>query len=218
MRRLAVLLLAGGLTGGLLVGGCAAPNESVGNPAGVQIQTTQHPRGYRGAVLDQPYAMPALTFTDTSGEPFDLAKDPREPLTLVFLGYTHCPDECNIMLAAVQSALRGMDTRSREKIDLIFITTDPRRDTPPVIREYLDRFNPGFTGLTGPMPKIKQAARQLGVSLTGTTKVPGGGYEVEHGVHLIAFGPDGKAPLLWTAGTPVGDLRHDFGKFLENAR
>ncbi|MGH3344061.1 MAG: SCO family protein [Carbonactinosporaceae bacterium] len=217
MRRFAGPLLAGGLVVGVLAGGCAAPNESVGNPAGVQIQTTQDPSGYRGAVLDEPYAMPRLTFTDTSGRPFDLAKHPREPLTLVFFGYTNCPDVCSIVLAAVESALRGMDTRSREKIELIFITTDPRRDTPHVIREYLDRFDPGFTGLTGPMPKIKRAARQLGVSLTGTTKLPGGGYEVDHGAHVIAFDRNGRAPLLWTSGTPVGDLRHDFAKFLENA-
>jgi protein SCO1/2 len=185
-----------------LVAGCAA-----GGPA-IQVAGDQH--GYRGAWLDQPYAKPALGFVDTSGRPFNLAADTTKPVTLVFFGYTNCPDICLDVLAGVASALRRVDAPVRERVQLVFVTTDPARDTPAVMREYLARFDRSFLGLTAPLPTIQRAAEQLDIALDGITRLPDGGYEVGHGAQLLGFGPpDGKAHLLWGSTTPVADLRHD---------
>jgi protein SCO1/2 len=181
------------------------------------IARTPNPGGYRGAVLDRPYVMPELTFTDTSGEEFRLREDTKAPVTLVFFGYTYCPDVCPTVLADVAAALRRMDAAQRAKIQLLFLTTDPARDKPRVIRAYLDRFDRSFVGLTGGLGDIEQAARALGVPLTGTSKLPGGGYEVGHGAQVIGFTSDDNGRLVWLPGTSVGDLRHDFTKLAASA-
>jgi protein SCO1/2 len=201
-------LLAASLLAGLLAG-CAQPAAN-DNPAAVRIITTPDPSGLRGAVLTEPYDTPALTLTDTRGHRFDLRTSTRHPLTLVFFGYTHCPDECPTTLAAVAAALRGMDAAQRHRVQLVFVTTDPRRDTVPVLRRYLERFDPGFIGLTGSIRRIRTAARQLGIAVTGAERLPGGGYDVGHTAAVVGLGTDGRAHVVWTAGTPVADLRHDF--------
>jgi protein SCO1 len=212
-KRIGLLLALG-----LALTGCASPAAEPDNPAGVRVSTTRDPSGLRGAVLAQPYPKPALTFTDTAGRPFPfVAATAGKPVTLVFFGYTYCPDVCNQVLADVAVALRRLEPGLRPKVGLVFITTDPARDSPAVIREYLDRFDKSFVGLTGSLRSIETAARTLGVQLTGQSKLPGGGYEVGHGAQVIGFGPDGKAHVVWTQGTSIGDLKHDFGKLADSA-
>jgi len=192
----------------LVLTGCAAPSPSADNPAGVLIKTGPDD-GWNGAVLDQPYTEPTLTLTDTGGAAFDLAADTTAPVTVVFFGYTHCPDVCNTVLAGLASALRRAEPAVRESVEVVFVTTDPARDDPARIRDYLDRFDPSFVGLTAPLPTVERAAEALGVALTGTSKLPGGGYDVGHGAQLIGFDRDGKGWIIWTPGTPVDDLRAD---------
>lgn len=191
--------------------GCSAPVPD--NPGGAIIATTPQPGGFRGAYLDQPYALPEGRFTATDGTAFDFRADTQTPVTLVFFGYTHCPDVCNTVLADVAAALRRVDPGVRSKVSLVFVTTDPKRDQPRVIREYLDRFDPSFAGVTGPLPLIEAAAAQLGVPLTGEKKLTGGGYEVGHGAQVIGFAGDA-GRVVWVPGTPVGDLRHDLARLV----
>ena len=193
---------------------CSAPAPD--NPGGAIIATTGNPGGFRGAYLDRPYPLPEGSFTDTEGTAFDFRVSTRTPATLVFFGYTYCPDVCNAVLADVAAALRRVDPAIRAKLSLVFVTTDPKRDTPEVIREYLDRFDSSFVGVTAPLPVIEAAANRLGVPLTGEKKLPGGGYEVGHGAQVIGFAGD-KGRVVWVPGTPVGDLKHDFTKLVAAA-
>ncbi len=206
------LLFGTALAAAGLLAGCAAPAaQDASNPAGVHIRTTKNPHGFRGADL-QPYPLPDATFTDTSGRPWRFATGARKPVTLLFFGYTHCPDVCSTVLADVAAALRRVDAGTRDKIQVVFVTTDPKRDTPPVIREYLDRFDPSFVGLTAPADVILESAQQLGVGITEASPLPGGGYEIGHGAQVYGFGPDHKARVVWLEGTPVADFKHDFEK------
>lgn len=199
-------------------GGGTAENGEEKNPAGVIIETPENTSGYRGTAFnDDPYRMPDVTLTDTSGQPFSLRADTDAPVTLVFFGYTECPDICGPTVASVASALRQMDPPARRNIEFVFITTDPERDSPEVLREYLDRFNASFVGLTGPIAKIKKAARPLNVSITGKQQTSGDDYTVGHTGQVFAFEPDDKARVLWTPGTPVDDLRHDFARLVQSA-
>jgi protein SCO1 len=203
---------------GLSLGACGSSPPAPDNPAGVRIHSGADRHGFRGTVLPQPYAQPPMTFVDTAGRPFRFATaTAAKPVTLVFFGYTYCPDVCNAVLADVASALRRVDPGVRQRVQMVFITTDPKRDTPGVIRAYLDRFDRSFIGVTGSMAAIQQAARGLGVYLTKATALPSGGYEVGHGAQVIGFGKDGRAHVIWTPGTPVGDLRHDFTKLAKAA-
>lgn len=203
-RRRGVPLLLGLLV--LPLAACAGSDEA--GPAAT-FREVGPDDGWAGARLDDPYEMPAVTLTDTEGRAFDLAEDTDAPVTLVFFGYTSCPDVCSTVLADAASALRRAAPEVREDTELVFITTDPARDTPEVVADYLARFDPAFVGLTGELPVIEQAAESLGVALEGTTQLPGGGYDVSHGTQLIGFGPDGLGHVVWTPGTTVGGLRED---------
>jgi protein SCO1/2 len=119
------------------------------------------------------------------------------------------------VLADAAAAMRRLPDDVRQRTQLIFITVDPARDTPVVIRDYLDQFNPDFIGLTGEVGKIQQAADALAVAYSPPTPAPGG-YEVDHGTQLTGFGPPGAPGIIWTAGTTVGDLRADITRLAED--
>jgi protein SCO1/2 len=198
------------LLGLAIVVGCAGPDGRADRQSGAVITTVGGGVNFRG--METNVTKPAVTLTDTDGEPFDLATDTTAAVTLIFFGYTSCPDVCTLVLRQVAAGLNKLDEAARQRIEVVFITTDPARDTPEKITAYLDRF--GFTsyvGLTGPVSTIEKAATPLQVRFytDDKGKLPGGPYEVVHGAHVIGFGPNGRS-VLWTKDTPVADLAHDF--------
>jgi protein SCO1 len=200
---------------------CSAPAPQADNPGGAIISTPAATQGaasgdFNGIVLDQPYPEPADSFTDMSGQPFTFAADAKRPVVLVFFGYTNCPDVCSTVLAGVAAALRPLDPGTRKQVELVFITTDPARDTGPVMRAYLDRFDPTFIGVTAPMPEIQEVATGLGVAITGHD-ASGAGYTVGHGAQVLGFGPNKTAGVIWLPGTPVRDLRADVVRLASQA-
>nr|WP_238354720.1 SCO family protein [Kribbella sandramycini] len=199
----------------LAVAGCSGKQENPDNPGGAIIRTSQDPNGMRGASLDRPYSLPQATLTDTDGNPFNLVTSTKKPVTLIFFGYTNCPDVCPTVLADVASALTKLDDSQRKQVQLLFITTDPARDTGQVIRKYLDRYDPSFVGLTGKLDSIKSIGQTIGVPVEGMKKLPSGGYEVGHGAQVLGFGKNDKANVLWMANAAIGDMAHDFGKLVE---
>ncbi|WP_427894237.1 SCO family protein [Kribbella sp. GL6] len=212
-RNAALLLAAVAL---LALAGCSGNQQKADNPGGAIIRSSQDPNGMRGATLDRPYSMPAATLTDTNGDPFNLVTSTKKPVTLVFFGYTNCPDVCPTVMADVASALTKLDKPVQDQIQMLFITTDPARDTGPVMRKYLDRFDPSFVGLTGSLTSIKDIAKAVGVPVEGMQKLPSGGYEVGHGAQVIGFGKNDKANVIWLSNAAIGDLAHDFGKLVED--
>ena len=199
-RTVTAAVSAAALAAGLA--GCAS-----GQPEGRADVTVNGESGWAGTAVTAGYPLPDETFTDTSGADVVPAEHAGDGVTLVFFGYSHCPDICNVVLANIAAALRGSPASVRDSTQLLFVTTDPARDTPPVVRDYLDRFDPAFEGLVAPVGTVEQAAKQLHVSYErpdGTT----GGYEVEHGTYTTAF-VDGEATVVWSDTTPVADLRAD---------
>ena len=204
-----VALLAVGLV--LLVGCTPVPEQSA-------AQGYADPGGYTGGTsLPEPFPMPDVTLTDTAGQPYNMANSPSKPVTLLFFGYTHCPDVCITVLADVASALQRMPTTDRDHIQVVFVTTDPARDDGKQIRAYLDRFDPTFVGLTGRLATIKKAASQVGVGIEGMEKLPSGGYEVGHSAQVIGFDRT-SGVVLWTPETPIAALKQDFSLLVEQAR
>jgi protein SCO1/2 len=174
------------------------------------VRPDEDPAGFSGAVLPQPYRMPDTTLADTSGRPYNLTTTPSAPVILMFFGYTNCPDVCLSVLSDVASALSRLSPGAREQVQLIFVTTDPARDSGPVVRRYLDRIDPRFTGLTGDLATVKMVAEQVGVDIDGRKKLPGGGYEVGHSAQVIGFDKERRGVVLWTPSTPISELKSDF--------
>ena len=166
---------------------------------------------FRGAELSRPMPMPDVTLKATDGHPFNLITDTTGPVTLLFFGYTHCPDVCPLVMSDLALAYAELPPAVRAATQVLFVTTDPARDTDEVLRGYLDRYNPSFVGLTGSLTRIGRAAADLGVAMTGKKALPSGGYDVGHGAQVIGFAHD-SAPVIWTPGTPVRDMVADIGR------
>ena len=170
--------------------------------------------GFHGALLTEPYVVPAQPLTDTDGMKYSLAKDTATPLTLVFFGYTHCPDVCQIVMSTITSGLTRLEADQREQVEVVFVTTDPARDDASTLRAYLDQFDDGFTGLTGDLDTIVAVAEDLGVYVAHGEKLPDGGYEVDHSTPVIGVADDGQAPIVWTQGTSSEEFADDITRLL----
>jgi protein SCO1 len=168
-----------------------------------------------GAVLDQPYDVPATPLTDTDGASYSLVDDTDKRLTLVFFGYTHCPDICTVVMSTLASAMTRLDDADREQVDVVFVTTDPERDTSRVLRNYLDRFDPAFIGLTGPLDSIIAVGKDLAVAVEQGHRLPSGGYDVTHGTSVLAIDGGDEVPILWTQGTSATQFASDVHQLLE---
>ena len=169
---------------------------------------------FAGSQLPRPYHVPATPLTDTEGQPFSLADSTHKRLTLLFFGYTHCPDECPTTMATLASAMLQLDSSDRADVQVVFVTTDPARDTEPVLRHWLDHFSRSFVGLTGPLTTIKKIATDVGVPIEKGRRLSSGGYDVTHGTQVL--GVDGKntVPVVWTLGTTAPQFAHDIHQLL----
>jgi protein SCO1/2 len=170
--------------------------------------------GLHGAALTEPYTLGAGTLTDTAGEDFDVRKELEAPLTLVFFGYSKCPDICQTVMADLASAVARLDDGQADQVATWFVTTDPARDDPATLRAYLDRFDPSFEGLTAPLPEVVGLATSVHVPIEKGPRLPSGGYEVTHGTPVLGVTPDGSVPVLWTEGTSAAKLAEDIDTIL----
>jgi cytochrome oxidase Cu insertion factor (SCO1/SenC/PrrC family) len=187
---------------------CGSPGASTASVSQVSgsSQTNAH---YPGAVVvPTAAAKPDVTLTDTAGKPYNLAQATAGRVTLLYFGYTHCPDVCPINMALAGATLARMAPADRAKVTVAFITTDPKRDTPRVIRAWLDNFSGGsaFVGLTGTIARIHQAEKQVGMPLSfvESDPTPGPtGYEIEHAGYLLAYSQDNRAHLEFYDNEPA---------------
>ena len=200
MRRALVGLLVTGLLAGC--GSSPAPEE----------------RGsLSGTSLGNPFTVPGTVLTDTEGRPYDLAADSTRPLTLLFFGYTHCPDICQLVMSTVASALTRLVEADRDRVEVLFVTTDPARDDATALRGYLDRFDPAFTGLTGDLEAIVDAGRELGVHIDRGSRLPTGGYDVAHTDHLFVIDAADEVPVIWQRDVSSAQLAADLLTLLERS-
>jgi protein SCO1/2 len=162
-----------------------------------------NPDGLAGPRILPPLPKPDLILKNTDGVRFDLKKDTEGYLTLLFFGYTHCPDLCPVQLANVATAMKQMDTALTGRIKVVFVTVDPTRDTPDVIRTWLDHFDPRFIGLTGDSASIAYAFTQLRLGHPlEPTPVQGraDAYTINHTVIVLAFTTDNLAHVAYPTG------------------
>jgi protein SCO1/2 len=171
--------------------------------------------GLHGTELDPPFEVSATPLTDTDGQPYSLTKDTDKPLTMVFYGYTHCPDICQTVMSNLASAMTRLDDADRDKVDVVFVTTDPARDTQDVLKRYLSHFDPGFIGLTGDLDTIVAVAKPMGVGITLGDKLPSGGYDVTHGTTITGIDADDEGTVYWSEATSSADFAADIHHLLD---
>ncbi|WP_051552223.1 SCO family protein [Nocardioides sp. URHA0020] len=168
-----------------------------------------------GTELDPPFEVSATPLTDTAGQPYSLAKDTDKDLTLVFFGYTHCPDICQAVMSSLATAMTRLDKQDRARVDMVFVTTDPARDTAPVLKRYLAHFDPSFIGLTGDLDTIVAVAKPLGVGVTQGDKLPSGGYDITHGTTITGVDSADEGTVYWSEDTSSADFASDIHRLLD---
>lgn len=141
--------------------------------------------------------MPALAFrlTDENGRTVSAA-DFRGKVTLLFFGYTHCPDVCPLTLARLAQVASRLDEEDRQDLRVLFVSVDPARDDPETLRRYTDAFGPAFIGLTGDKAALDELTRRYRVTYGYGDKDAAGDYEVSHSSAVFAFSRQGQAQLL----------------------
>ena len=152
-----------------------------------------------GAAIGGPF-----TLTDQNGARFSSDRLDGK-YRLVYFGYTYCPDICPVDLQQIGQAMRQLeksDPALAAKVQPVFITTDPARDTPPVMKEFAAAFHPRLIGLTGTPEEIAAVSRAFGVYAVKRETEGASGYLVDHSRIAFLFGPGGE---------PIAMLPHEQG-------
>jgi protein SCO1/2 len=183
----------------LLAVGCKPPGPKVFNPAGLA-----------GPVVDPPFVKPDFVLTAADGRAYDFRKETEGYVALLFFGYTHCPDVCPVHLANIAAALSKSSPEINSAVKVVFVTTDPARDTPEAVRKWLDKFDRRFVGLTGDSASIAGALRQLRMGAPTREHLPNDTtYYVGHSAIVLAFTRDNLAHVVYPFGVRQADWAKD---------
>ena len=117
----------------------------------------------KGSIITPPWPAPEINLTDHNGQPFRLS-DHRGQAVLLYFGYVNCPDECPLTMANQKVALESLGDRAKD-VQVIMVSTDPARDTPPALKDYMEHFDPSFLALTGTVPELEKAWKDYGVTV-----------------------------------------------------
>lgn len=173
------------------------------------------PGTFSGHVVDPPFDVDPRPLTDTEGAAFSLTADTEDRLTLVFFGYTHCPDVCPLVMSNLAAAMTRLDDEDRAQVQVVYVTTDPERDTEAALATYLERVDPTFVGLTGDLDDIVALGRSVGVGVADGRRLPGGGYDLgSHGTQVVGIDSDDQAPVYWTQETSAAQYAADIHTLL----
>ena len=199
----AALLSAAGLLGACRAD--RAPGSDLGSAPGDS----------RAAEYPNPRPKPEFTLTATDGTPFAFRRETEGYLTLLFFGYTSCPDVCPVHMANLSAALHKLPDRVSRRVKVVFVTTDPDRDTPERLRAWLDHFDKGFVGLTGSAAGIDSAQRLLQLPPAVREEIGEGRYLVGHVAQIIVFTRDGLGRYAFPFGTRQADWARELPRLVE---
>lgn len=168
---------------------------------------------FHGRVLEPVREAPAFTLTDHRGEPFRLA-DHRGKALLLFFGYSTCPDVCPATLATLGQVKERLGADG-QRVEMVFITVDPERDTPARLTEYLAYFDPSTIGLTGSPEALAQVREGYGVyaERVSDPNAPGG-YWLNHTATVFLVDPEGRLRLSYTFGSDPAEVAEDLRRIL----
>lgn len=197
----------------LTVAGVAGASVAVvgcGSSDGSPTTDTKAPAAWGGELVEPGLTKPDVTLATTDGKPFDFRAATEGKLTLLFFGFTNCPDQCPIWLNSVARAKEQVGTGPGSDPQVLFVGVDVARDTPEVLDEYLNRIDPAFVGLTGTESAIAAANKALHFpSITIASPDANGDYEVGHYGRAAAFTPDNLAHRLYGFDVRSTELARD---------
>ncbi len=144
--------------------------------------------------------------TDHNGKPRTLA-DFRGKVVVIFFGFTHCPDACPTTMGELALVMKELG-KDADRVQVLFVTVDPQRDTPAVMSQYVPAFHPGFLGLYGDADAIARTAKEFKV-FHQKQPLPGGGYSVDHSAGTYIYDTAGRLRLFAGYGQGAPKMLHD---------
>jgi protein SCO1/2 len=191
---------------GALVSGCQKPSAA---PVPAPSATS---RAYNGADISRSHASPSLRLPDMNGRVRTLA-DFKGKVVVLFFGYTQCPDVCPVTLAALEQVKKSLGPLG-ERVQGLFVTVDPERDTPQLLKSYVTAFDPSFLALRGTPAQTQETAKAFEVYYF---KVPGktpGSYSLDHSAGSIVIDTRGQERLFEVYGQDTGAFAADIRALL----
>lgn len=154
---------------------------------------------FKGAEVSPPWPAPEIKLTDHSGQAFAMSSQ-RGKVVLLYFGYVNCPDECPLTMAHLRLALESLGDRAKD-VQVAMVSTDPRRDTPRALKDFMEHFNPSFLGLTGTPEELQQTWNDYGVI------VEDGGET--HSTFLYVIDPAGNVRETFSPDAESNDIAGD---------
>ncbi len=151
------------------------------------------PEALNGTVFPRSRPVPSLALTDHNGATFDNARL-KGRWSFVFFGFTHCPDVCPTTLQVLKQTYLQIQTAntSATPVQVIFVSVDPNRDTAPILKQYVQFYNPDFIGATAPLGTLTPLTRALGILYVYDTQGRSdGSYTVDHSAQILLIDPQG---------------------------
>ncbi len=176
--------------------------------------------GLHGVLLTPAKPKPNFVLTDTRGRPYDFRAETRGTATFLYFGYTNCPDVCPTQMANLASALRRLPADDQARVRVVFVTTDPARDTSLRLRGWLDNFDRRFIGLSGSADSVNAIQQRLGLPPATMEMIdpkaagPRAAYGMGHAAQVLAFTPDDSLRAEYPSGFNVVDWVNDIPKLI----
>ena len=168
---------------------------------------------YFGGTYDPPNPAAAIDLTDQYGQPFSLDQL-DDKVTLVYFGYTYCPDFCPTTLLDIQRVEEALGEDAAD-VEVVFVSVDPARDTEARLQEYMEFFGSDYYAVWGSEEQTREVARAWNIMYAAKEPDANGRYLVDHTTSLFAIDREGNLALTWAYGTEVDNITEDIRHLLE---
>ena len=180
---------------------------------GVGAVALSRPYEIRGSRIDPPVPAADFSLNDAEGQPFRLSEQ-RGKITLIFFGYTTCPDVCPATLSEMKQVRQRLGADA-DRVSFVFVTVDPERDTPERMGQYVTTFDPAIRGLTGSEAELEPVWKTFGVYRAKQEVNSAVGYLVDHTSRVYLVDQQGNLAVTYAFGTPIDDLVLDLRHLLK---
>ena len=156
-----------------------------------------------------------FSLTDHNGQQRTLA-DFKGKVVAIFFGYVHCPDVCPTTLSDFAAALQQLGPQA-ERVQVLFVTVDPQRDSPELLKQFVPAFNPWFLGMYGDEATLTQLAKEYKVVYQKTSVKGADDYLIDHSAGTYVYDPQGRLRLLMPYGSSPEAIAHDLKALLASS-
>jgi len=171
----------------------------------IAIVSVNSAPSFRGALITPPWQAPEIQLTDHNGQPFTLSSQ-RGKVILLYFGYVNCPDECPLTMAHLKLARESLGNQAKD-VQVAMISTDPKRDTPEALKDFMTHFDPSFLGLTGTLQELQKTWKDYGVTVEDSGET--------HSTYLYVIDPAGNVRETFLPDSEPNSIASDIRLLLK---